>query len=377
MLSFVTLYQVFILCLYVVFASVRLYTKWTQSRELERARLASSVDARPDEHDSSQDAAESATTRVALEETNPRSAVAQGTSASEPPVKISAKKSGYYELDPHVHIERKPGLEQHLDLIQECRRLILVDEPEAKEDKFMMQDDTIWRYLAARKLDLQGARKQAVNAYKWRRYRNPDQIRAVDVQIELCTGKCALKGKDRHGRPVLVLDSSRENTWDANGNMRALTYQLGRIIRWMEKPVEKYVLVVRLGDTSMFNFSKLPGPSQVRETIRILMTVYAERLGHGILYMPPSIFTVFLGMFRNLMDAHVLSKVVWISGDVSENSTNDKSLKGLLGPHWRELIGEGQPVYNPKWVPGYNSPVEWEKIVKEEQDHLATLSASD
>lgn len=163
------------------------------------------------------------------------------------------------------------------------------------------------------------------------------------------------------------MDSSRENTRDAQGNMAALVFMLNRAIRLMRDPVRKYVVVVRLGDTSVFDFSKLPGPAQVRETIKILMTVYAERLGHGILYLPPRIFTLFLNVFRSLMDAHVLSKAVWITGDVSPGSPNDGALLELVGADWRRLFGEGEPIYTQGCVPGYRHD-ETLKALRAEED---------
>ena len=65
-----------------------------------------------------------------------------------------------------------------------------------------------------------------------------------------------MRGFDHHGRPVVVGDSSRENTWDADGNMNLLAFTLERAIRLMKPPVDKYVLIIRLGDTSPYNFSK-------------------------------------------------------------------------------------------------------------------------
>ena len=291
--------------------------------------------------------------------------VAEDTSVPQ----ISSKKSGYFEFDRFIHLEIRPGMNEHLQLISELRELVLKDEPGVVSDSFITSNELLWRYLVARRLDIQGARKQAVTAYRWRVMRKPDEIRANHIQVEIATGKCAVRGKDRHERPVIVMDSSRENTYDPDGNMLLLVHSLNRAIRTMRSPVDKYVIVIRLGDTSMFNFSKLPGPTQVRETIKILMTVYAERLGHIVVYQAPRIFTVFLNLFRSIMDAHVISKAVWVSGDVSPGSSNDHSLSELLGSHWRELIGEGQPVIKPKCVPGYDPEKEFAKLVKEEEEY--------
>ena len=49
----------------------------------------------------------------------------------------------------------------------------------------------------------------------------------------------------------------------------------------------------------------------------------------------------FLNLFAALLDNHVMRKVVWISGDVSPGSSNDKIMLAIMGKQWREIVGEG------------------------------------
>jgi hypothetical protein len=278
---------------------------------------------------------------------------------------ISPKQSGYYEFDRGIHVEIRPGMEKNLDKINKLRSLIIQQEPSFATDTWVLSDQGLWRYLVARNYDIEAAKKQALAALKWRSTKKPWETRATELKLECQTGKSFLRGADRHGRPVIVLDSTKENTYDTVANMKLLTYTIDRAIRRMEPPVDKYVIVFRLSDLNIFNFSKMPSAATVRETIKILMNVYAERLGHGIVWQPPKIFQLFLNVFHSLMDPHVVSKAVWISGDTSPGSNNDRALCELLGSHWRELIGEGMPT-RPKCSPGYDPEAEYRAIEEED-----------
>ncbi|KAH9247037.1 hypothetical protein BASA81_015375 [Batrachochytrium salamandrivorans] len=239
-------------------------------------------------------------------------------------------------FDRAVHIEAQGNLD--LALVEKTRELVVQDEPNLAGDEWVLGDAAVWRYLVARKLDVQGARKQMVASLKWRELRQPDTIRPEDVKLEIATGKCAVRGLDQYSRPVIVLDPSKENTHNMEGNMKGLMFTLNRAIDSMQPPVQKYVVVVRLGETSAFNFSKLPGPAQTKETAKILMTVFAERMGHAVLYQPPKIFTMFLNLLSNILDAHVMEKIIWVRGDVSVGSANDLLMINTIGPNWREIV---------------------------------------
>jgi hypothetical protein len=302
--------------------------------------------------------------------------------APAPAAIISANRpaGARYKITRDIHIEILPGLgiDANKTMVHTLRALVERDlgwPVVAPEERAWLSEDHLWRFLVARHFDVDAAKKQAIHALHWIRTRRPYAIRARDIAVEAETGKVCVRGKDRFGRPVIVMDSSRENTFDANGNMLLLAYVLERAIRMMESPVDKYVIVIRLGDTSMFNFSKLPGPTQTRETLKMLMTVFAERLGHGILYQPPAIFAVFLNLFAALMDAHVMSKAVWITGDTSPNTPNDACMVDLIGAHWRELVGEGQPVYDKRCPPGYNHAREWQRILDDDATAASTARA--
>jgi hypothetical protein len=263
-----------------------------------------------------------------------------------------------------IHIEALGNM--NLPLIEQTRALVLqCVHPDLHQDTWVLSNEAIWRFLVARKMDKQGAKAQMISTLLYRQLRQPDLITSLDVRKEMETGKSALRGPDAFGRPVIVCDSSVENTWDLDGNMKALLFTLNRAIAQMKPPVQKYVIVIRLGET---NLRKLPGPMQTKETMKILMTVFAERMGHAILYQPPKVFTWFLSVFKHLLDPHVFEKVVWIRGDVSQGSPNDLLLTRIMGPQWKQFLGEGEPRLSPNIAPGYDPDLEWKRMVREEQE---------
>jgi hypothetical protein len=147
-----------------------------------------------------------------------------------------------------------------MDLVAKCKELVARDAPDLFADAWVTDDAAVWRYLVARKLDVPGARKQMVASLKWRHQRQPDRITPQEIKVEAETGKCAVRGLDQFHRPVVVMDSAKENTYDVEGNMKGLIFALNRALYQMQPPVEKYVVVIRLGGISMFNFSKVGSP---------------------------------------------------------------------------------------------------------------------
>jgi len=210
--------------------------------------------------------------------------------APEPNAEVDTtlSKPGRFQMSLHVNVEMLPGMDSHMETLARLRREVMQAAGEGVDEEGWLDDKQLWRFLVARKMDVDGARKQAIAALKWRAFRKPHLVRAEsDLAMESATGKVCVRGIDRFGRPVLVLDSSKENTTGLDGQMRLLAYQIERAIRLMKAPVDKYVVVIRLGETTM---STLPGPVPTKETLKMLMTVFAERLGHGILYQPPKLF---------------------------------------------------------------------------------------
>ena len=146
----------------------------------------------------------------------------------------------------------------------------------------------------------------------------PDLLRGTDdgMEKECCTGKARVGSYDRHGRPILLLDSWAENTKNPKGQIKHLTWQMMRLERkFMKSPnpnIEKNVVFCNLENFSLWN---CPSMNNTKQTIAILSKFFCERMGHGICWQPPFYFSVFLKTVKPFVDPVTYGKVVIIKGD--------------------------------------------------------------
>ena len=61
---------------------------------------------------------------------------------------------------------------------------------------------------------------------------------------------------------------------------------------------------------------------------------------------------------QGLMDAKTISKIHFITGDLTEGSENDQKLTTLIGPNWRELTRAEYPAEKGK-AAGFNTEENW------------------
>lgn len=235
------------------------------------------------------------------------------------------------------------------------------------EDCYDLNSGSLHRFLMARNLDLAKAKAMARNAIMWRQRRAPRRVRVVDIEPEAVTGKCYNPGFDRHGRPVLVLDNTKENTWNIDQNMTHLAWQMERCVRQMGGGVQKILVFIKLEE---FAFRTIPPLAVTKETIQMLSNYYPERLGHCVLFKGPRVFSMFFDSVKHFIDRKTASKAIVVKGNTRVGSVNDNMLIDLIGDDWRTLTGVNQPVYNPGCSPGYDHAKEWLKVQEEEQRWL-------
>lgn len=84
----------------------------------------------------------------------------------------------------------------------------------------------------------------------------------------------------------------------------------------------------------------------------MLCDCFPERLGHCIVYRPPTIFYAFYNTLKGFIDPKTVSKLVFVMDDVSEGSANDLHLRSIIGDNWKQLTGAGQPTVTKGCSPG-------------------------
>jgi hypothetical protein len=131
-----------------------------------------------------------------------------------------------------VHVTSPPKTEEVAAAVAELREALAEQITAHPQEDF--GDDALHRFLVARNMIVADAVAMVLPALEWRQLRRPAEVRAADIEGEALTGKCYNPGFDRHGRPVLVIDATKENTWDVDQNMRHLAWQMERCIRQMK-----------------------------------------------------------------------------------------------------------------------------------------------
>jgi len=242
-----------------------------------------------------------------------------------------------------------------------------------------LSEQNLHRYLRARQFDQVKAKKLLLESLAWNVTYQPERITAASVEHECVTGKIrVLQELDIHGRPIIVMDSSRENNHKQHeSNIRHLVWQLVRAERKMNgadrapdaplpavpggnTPVEKYALFVNMERHSIWNS---PPMQTSKETLKTLTERFPEHLGSAIVYQPGMLFSGLWTVCKPLMDPKTVAKVHFIRGDVKEGSANDRLMRQLIGPEWRRLCDAQKDDYDHKAF--------WPEVLKDEANYLA------
>mmetsp|Transcript_15037 Transcript_15037/g.25074 ORF Transcript_15037/g.25074 Transcript_15037/m.25074 type:complete len:303 (+) Transcript_15037:243-1151(+) len=223
----------------------------------------------------------------------------------------------------------------------------------------------IYRFMIARNFHTQQVIALLVEALNWRSKRRPSDIEnqpnwSEIMSTESETGKIYCPGVDQWGRSVLVLNNSVQNTKSDDDHMVFLAWNLEFAIKTMSPSADKYLVFVNLENFSLFNN---PSMNETLETLKMLSRCYPERLGHAIAYQPPTIFPTVFNAVKMFLDPKTTSKIVFISGDVSDGSKNDLELKSIIGDNWKILTGAEQPVVVPGCSPGYDHSKHWPSVL--------------
>lgn len=170
-------------------------------------------------------------------------------------------------------------------------------------------DPSICRYLRARGWNVKKAARMMKESIKWRLEYKPEQIRWEEVAHEAETGKLYRSPyTDKHGRTVLVMRPSRQNSKSTRAQIKYLVYCMENAIMNLPENLEEMVWLV---DFDGFNLSNISFKS-TRETAHVLQEYYPERLGVAILYNPPKFFEPFYMLVKPFLEHKTANKVKFV-----------------------------------------------------------------
>ncbi|KAL6984194.1 hypothetical protein U1Q18_017571 [Sarracenia purpurea var. burkii] len=193
--------------------------------------------------------------------------------------------------------------------INEVRRLL---GPLPSKLSIYCSDASISRYLRARNWNVKKATKMIKDTLKWRLEYKPEEIRWDEVAREAETGKIYRSNyADKHGRTVLVMRPSCQNSKSTKSQIRFFVYCMENAVMNLPQNQEEMVWLIDFNGYNLSNFSV----KSTRETARVLQEHYPERLGVAILYNPPKFFEPFWTVVKPFLEAKTANKVKFVYSD--------------------------------------------------------------
>ncbi|KAJ2460955.1 hypothetical protein GGF42_000506 [Coemansia sp. RSA 2424] len=233
---------------------------------------------------------------------------------------VSDASSPVQEIKPLSEDERRVFDRVKADIPELTKNLPAVD-PEAQKYVDMevpldiygwLSDECIARYVRARKGVYEDTKRALRKTIEWRAATRPHALRPDAVEIENRTGKMYFNGFDKMARPIIYMYNHRQNTKDADSQIRWVIYTMEASIRHMSPGVEKVVLAV---DATHWGFSNSVSISTARKFLDTLANHYPERLGHAIIFNPPKLFVGFYSLLSPFVDPATRAKVAFVNPD--------------------------------------------------------------
>ncbi|KAA8522498.1 hypothetical protein F0562_013141 [Nyssa sinensis] len=199
--------------------------------------------------------------------------------------------------------------EEQQEKINEVRRLV---GPLPDKLSVYCSDASISRHLRARNWNVKKATKMLKETLKWRLAYKPEEIRWDEVAREAETGKIYRSNYvDKHGRTVLVMRPSCQNSKSTRAQIRYLVYCMENAILNLPQNQEQMIWLI---DFHGFNLSNI-SVKVTRETAHVLQDHYPERLGVAILYNPPKFFEPFWTVVKPFLEPKTANKVKFVYSD--------------------------------------------------------------
>ncbi|KAJ1647626.1 hypothetical protein LPJ64_001005 [Coemansia asiatica] len=173
-----------------------------------------------------------------------------------------------------------------------------------------LTDECLARYVRARKGVYEDTKRALRKTIEWRASVRPHALRPDVVELENRTGKMYFNGFDKFSRPVIYMYNHRQNTKNADNQIRWVIYTLELCIRHMCPGVEKVTLAI---DATQWGFSSSVSIGTAKKFLDILGNHYPERLGRAVIFNPPKFFVAFYSLVSPFIDPVTKAKVAFVN----------------------------------------------------------------
>ncbi|CAH9129717.1 unnamed protein product [Cuscuta epithymum] len=236
--------------------------------------------------------------------------------ADEIPYSESVLETSQHDDDDDDDWSGMEGIER--SKIGIVRALLQKEDPSPKDD---VDDLMIRRFLRARDLDVEKAAAMLLKYLTWRRDFVPKGfISPSEIQNDIAQNKLFMQGKDKHGRPLVVVFGGRHKQTNVEDFKRYVTFTLDKITSRMPEGQEKFVSIADLDGWGYAN-------SDIRgylAALSILQDCYPERLGKLFLVHVPYIFMTAWKVVYPFIDSRTKKKIIFVE---------NKKMKSTLLQH--------------------------------------------
>lgn len=197
-----------------------------------------------------------------------------------------------------------------------------------------LTDECIARYVRARKGVYEDIKRALRKTIEWRATTRPHALKPETVEVENRTGKMYLNGFDKFSRPVIYMYNNRQNTKEADNQIRWVIYTLEMCIRHMRPGVEKVTLAI---NATYWGFSNAVSLGTAKKFLDVLGNHYPERLGRAVIFQPPRFFVAFYNLVSPFIDPVTKAKVAFVNPDtppaVAASEQTDKQSSDTAAPN--------------------------------------------
>ncbi|KAJ2160316.1 hypothetical protein GGF46_002362 [Coemansia sp. RSA 552] len=247
-----------------------------------------------------------------------------------------------------------------------------VDETVPLDIEGWLTDECIARYIRARKGVYEDTKKALRKTIEWRAATRPHAIQPDVVEVENRTGKMYFNGFDKFSRPIIYMYNHRQNTREADNQIRWVVYTLEMCIRHMRPGVEKVTLAI---DTTNWGFSNSVSIGTAKKFLEVLSNHYPERLGRAVVFVPPKFFVTFFTLVSPFIDPVTKAKVAFVNPAAEDqNAANDGSSPWISVEDCFHREDLEKDCYG-DWLFQYNHPAYWKAIEDEFAQAKANLLA--
>ncbi|KAJ2358049.1 hypothetical protein IWW50_001317 [Coemansia erecta] len=237
-----------------------------------------------------------------------------------------------------------------------------VDEAVPLDIEGWLSDECIARYVRARKGVYEDTKKALRKTIEWRAATRPHALRPDVVEIENQTGKMYFNGFDKFSRPIVYMYNHRQNTKEADNQIRWVVYTLEMCIRHMRPGVEKVALAI---DTTNWGFSNSVSIGTAKKFLDILSNHYPERLGRAVVFVPPKFFVAFYSLVSPFIDPVTKAKVAFVNpNEPAPEQSENSSSPWIAVEECFDRDSLEKDCYG-NWAFQYNHPVYWKAVEDE------------